>query len=81
LLRKGLPAPVVRWTSFNKELGYYQGELQHKTQYMKQFLNLQRAEKSYDYHRIDAVLNELVRECVSIAEGKQLSVLHITPSL
>lgn len=81
LRRKGLPRPAVRWTTFNKERAVYQGELQHKTQYMKEFLNLRGADDTYDHHRIDTVLDVLIRECISIAEAKQLSVLHVKPSL
>lgn len=40
LERSELPEPMVRWTTFNRELDVYHGELQHKTQYMKDFLQL-----------------------------------------
>ena len=71
----GLPDPVVRWTSFNRELGVYHGELEHKTQFMKRFLQLRSAKESYNYERIEAVLDAIVAECVSIAEHKQMSGL------
>jgi hypothetical protein len=77
---RGLPKPAVRWTSFSRERGIYQGELQHKTQYMKNFLEMRRPEKVYDSRRIDAVLDTLVKECVAIAEAKKLAVSHIKPS-
>jgi hypothetical protein len=81
LRRRGLPRPIIRWTTFNKERAVYQGELQHKTRYMKDFLNLPGTDGGYDHHRIDAVLEVLIRECILIAEAKQLSVMHIRPSL
>lgn len=71
----GLPDPVVRWTSFNRELGVYHGELEHKTQFMKRFLQLRSAKESYNHERIEAVLDAIVAECVSIAEHKQMSGL------
>ena len=73
LRRPGLPQPIVRWTSFNRELGVYQGELQHKTRYMKDFLGMRQIIKGYKSDRIGAVLNALFSECVSIAEGRYLS--------
>jgi hypothetical protein len=48
---------------------------------MKEFLNLREADDTYDHHRIDTVLDVLNRECISIAEAKQLSVLHIKAAL
>ena len=71
----GLPEPVVRWTSFNRELGVYQGELEHKTQFMKKFLSLRSATESYNREKIEAVLDAIFTECVSIAEHKQISSL------
>jgi hypothetical protein len=73
LRRKGLPSPVVRWTAFNRELERYQGELQHKTQYMKDFLRLRHLDKAYQRRRIDTVLDALIQECVAIAEAERLA--------
>jgi hypothetical protein len=70
LKKDGLPEPMVRWSAFNRELEVYQGELQHKTQYMKDFLQLRSPCASYDTSKIEAVLDALVAECVSIAEHK-----------
>ena len=70
LNRDGLPEPMVRWTTFNRDLGVYHGELQHKTQYMKDFLQLRALDGRYDRSKIEVALNALVGECVSIAEEK-----------
>jgi hypothetical protein len=70
----GLPEPIIRWTAFNKELGVYHGELEHKSQYMKDFLRLRLPSPSYKSIRIESVLDALVGECVSIAEQKHMSV-------
>ncbi len=43
--KEGLPDPIIRWRTFNRELEVYHGELQHKTQYMKHSEN-------YDVHGI-----------------------------
>ena len=81
LCPQGLPKALVRWTSFNRELGVYEGKLQHKTQYMKRLLEIRTPEESYDRRRIEAVLDALVHECISIAEAKKLAVTHIKSSL
>ena len=64
-------AAQVRWTSFNREIGVYQGELEQKTEYMKRFLQLRTPERTYDCTKIDAVLDTIVSACVSIAESLQ----------
>lgn len=68
--REGLPDPIVRWSTFNRELEVYHGELQHKSQYMKDFLDLRAPSASYNSNKIESVLDTLVAECVSIAEQK-----------
>lgn len=68
LTRLGLPEPVVRWGPFNKALEAYHGELEHKGQYMKEFLHLRGAGSDYDFSKIDSVLDAVVAECVVIAE-------------
>lgn len=73
LEKDGLPGPIIRWTIFNRELEVYHGELQHKTQYMKNFLELRAPSASYNSKKIETVLNSLVSECVSIAEQKLMA--------
>jgi hypothetical protein len=73
LERDELPDPIIRWTTFNRELDVYHGELQHKTQYMKDFLQLRAPSASYNSKKIETVLNSLVSECVSIAEQKLMA--------
>ncbi len=70
-----LPEPTIRWTSFNRNLGVYHGELQHKTQYMRHFLDLRTSSEEYDRSKIEALLDALIAECVSIAEQKLMSTL------
>lgn len=70
LAQPGLPDPVVRWGPYNKSSERYHGELEHKTQYMKKFLGLRSAGAHYDFAKIEAVLNAVVVECVTIAEHK-----------
>jgi hypothetical protein len=68
LTQPGLPEPVVRWGPFNKAEEAYHGELEHKGQYMKEFLQLRGAGSHYDFSKIENVLDAVVAECVAIAE-------------
>jgi hypothetical protein len=60
----------VLWTNYKKALGVYQGALEYKESYVKEFLKQipeTIANGSYDTTRIEAVLDLLVAECTAIA--------------
>lgn len=61
-------APIVRWTAFNRDTGVYQGEIEGKTGIVKSFLKLRRVPHNYDLVGIEACLDELVSQCIMIAE-------------
>lgn len=58
----------VQWTSFNKHVNCYQGELLEKTRYMKTFLNQRERQEGYNYQRIEAVLDLIIDCCASMRE-------------
>ncbi|SDX52606.1 hypothetical protein SAMN05444276_10878 [Paracoccus sanguinis] len=66
----GYPPAKVLWTGYKKSLDTYQGALEFKESYSKEFLK-QTAETlvegAYDARKIEAVLNLLVAECTAIA--------------
>ena len=64
--------PTVRWTGYNRKTLRYQGELEHKRDYVDQFLALTQYDGSYDYSKLDAILNELVSAAITIAESNVL---------
>jgi hypothetical protein len=59
--------PCIRWTSYNREVSAYQGELMNKDIYKRRFLELRFKETGYDFSKLDALLDAVVAECVSIA--------------
>lgn len=61
------PAEVA-WTSYNKELGVYQGELLNKEAYTKTFLKRAASIEGYDMSGVSAVLDMIYAECCGIAE-------------
>jgi len=75
LEKEGLAELIIRWSAFNQELDVYHGELQHKTQYMKNFLQLRAPSANYKSNKLESILDVLVAECVSIAEQKLMSAL------
>ncbi|HEX2851874.1 MAG TPA: HEPN/Toprim-associated domain-containing protein [Opitutaceae bacterium] len=65
--------PVVRWSSFHREAGAYQGELVNKDAYKKRFLEQTSRVASYDYSRLLAVLKNIVASSVTMSEAMQVS--------
>jgi hypothetical protein len=64
------PAKIV-WTNYKRELGAYQGTLEYKESYAKNFLK-QTPETTrdggYDVSKIDAALDWIIAECKAIAD-------------
>lgn len=64
------PLAKVRWTNHKKSLGTYQGALEYKESYSKEFLK-QTTETlalgTYDVRKIEYVLDLLIAECTAIA--------------
>ena len=58
----------VRWTSYEASVGVYQGALEAKERYAREFLRQRNREAGYDYSRIDAVLASIVDSAIAIAE-------------
>jgi hypothetical protein len=58
----------VRWTTYNAIAGAYQGELEGKTRYMRSFLRHRGRRTSYDYSRLEAVLDAVIESAIAIRE-------------
>jgi hypothetical protein len=56
--------PAVRWTSFNRDLGVYQGELVGKEVYTRSFFDLA-ADRSYDLSKLAYLWEKLLAAAVS----------------
>lgn len=76
----GCPPARVRWTNYKKSLDKYQGALEHKESYTKQFFKQTPetlAKGMYDASKIEAVLNLLISECTAIAVHEQTHYLAL----
>lgn len=60
----------VRWTSYNDKASAYQGQLEGKTRYMREFLRQRARKSSYDYSRLGAVLNMIIESSAAMCETK-----------
>jgi hypothetical protein len=69
----------VRWSSFNASLNAYQGALINKDRYKNEFLAQHSRVRSYDYTKIEGVLDILIRACVTMKEAQALEVLEQMP--
>ena len=65
----GYPSAKVLWTNYKKSLNLYQGALEYKDSYTKEFLK-QTSESlaigSYDISKVEAILDLLVAECTAM---------------
>lgn len=70
LSQEGLPNPIVRWSSYNKDVDSYQGSLENKSQFSKKFFKLMSPKlknSDYDTSKLEIVLDLLVQECCDLA--------------
>lgn len=66
----GYPPAKVRWSNYKKSLDKYQGALEYKDSYSKDFLkqtSASLAEGAYYISKIESVLDLLIAECTAIA--------------
>jgi hypothetical protein len=57
-------SPIVRWTSFNRELGQYHGELIDKQQYVRLYLDKGWQDSGYDCFKLRKLWNHLFQACI-----------------
>lgn len=68
-----LPADsCVRWTSYNHALEIYQGELLGKTKHMRAFLDQRCKMPTYDYSKMEKVLDAICKTAVAMREAVTL---------
>lgn len=58
------PEPSVRWTSFNKSLEKYQGELEYKESYTKDFKNYFFKDSDYDTRKLIYLIDYIIEQWI-----------------
>jgi hypothetical protein len=66
----------VRWNNFNKSINAYQGELIAKDIYKRTFLDQKVRLETYDYRKIEAVLDMIIKTAMKMKEQKLVEVLE-----
>lgn len=59
---------IVRWGSFNKEMGQYQGALEGKDFYITQFKKALKKPENYDFRKLQLLIRKICERCTAIAE-------------
>lgn len=70
------PPAKVRWSNYKKSLDTYQGALEYKDYYSKEFLKQTSeslVESGYDISKMEAVLSLLISECTAIAISQRIT--------
>jgi hypothetical protein len=63
--------PRVRWTVYHRGIDQYQGELEGKQDYLREFLALDAANvEAYDTSKIEVLLDNITIECTRIGEAR-----------
>lgn len=58
----GYPPAQVVWSNYKKEMGVWQGALEHKDSYTRHFLDQKLADSSYDSSKLAAVVDVITSE-------------------
>jgi len=69
----------IRWSSFNANLGTYQGALIDKDSYKNSFLSQKFRVGDYDYTKIEAVLDMIFQACATLKERQLTEELERRP--
>lgn len=56
--------PRIRWTGYNKEFDAYQGSLENKDEYVKNFKGVRNSNNSYDFTKLTKLLDEIYKNCI-----------------
>lgn len=61
---KNNKTPIIRWSSYKKSIGLYQGSLDDKDHYTKQFKKVKCHERDYDFSKLNILIDHLVQQCI-----------------
>lgn len=56
--------PIIRWTSYNKDLDAYQGSLENKDDYVRAFKVIKNSNDNYDFTKLTTLLDEIYKNCI-----------------
>lgn len=56
--------PKIRWTSYSKDFNAYQGSLENKDEYVRNFKGVKSANDNYDFTKLSRLLDEIYKNCI-----------------
>ncbi|MDD2799062.1 MAG: HEPN/Toprim-associated domain-containing protein [Bacteroidales bacterium] len=56
--------PKIRWTNYSKEFDAYQGSLENKDDYVREFKSVKNANDNYDFTKLTKLLDEIYKNCI-----------------
>src|SRR5690606_34414046 len=54
--------PKIRWTNYNKDFDAYQGSLENKDNYVREFKRVKNANDDYDFTKLTKLLDEIYKK-------------------
>ena len=57
--------PFIRWSSYKGDANVYQGALEKKGYYLKQFKKVKSLDENYDFSKLNLLLDRIIEVCVS----------------
>jgi len=57
--------PVIRWSSHKGDVNVYQGALENKEFYTKQFKKVKSMDEDYDFSKLNLLIDRIIEVCVS----------------
>lgn len=56
--------PKIRWTNYNKDFDDYQGSLENKDKYVREFKSVKNVNDDYDFTKLTKLLDEIYKNCI-----------------
>ena len=56
--------PKIRWTNFIKDINAYQGSLENKDQFVKDFMKIRTKVEGYNFSKLEVLLEEIYQNCL-----------------
>lgn len=61
---KSRNTPIIRWSSYKSSLDSYQGALEEKEYYTKQFKKVSSLEETYDFGKLNILVQHIIESCI-----------------
>jgi hypothetical protein len=56
--------PKIRWTNYSKDYDAYQGSLENKDAYVRNFKNVRQTADNYNFIKLTKLLDEIYTNCI-----------------